>query len=62
MCRAAVMTETTECVQTGVRLEKFMLKVLRSSADQLNMSLGGLPEGTTLRCFESKVLGRYAVF
>lgn len=43
-----------ERVQTGVRLEKSMLKVLKAIAEQKDMSLGGLLEGIVLHVFEGK--------
>jgi hypothetical protein len=44
-----------ERVQTGVRLEKRMLKVLKAIAEQKDMSLGDLIEGIVLHAFEGKV-------
>ncbi len=44
-----------ERVQTGVRLEKRMLKVLKALAEQKDMSLGDLLEGIVLHAFEGKV-------
>jgi hypothetical protein len=41
-------------VQTGVRLEKRLLKVLKSLAAYLDMSLGDLLEGIVLHTFEGK--------
>ena len=41
-------------VQTGVRIEKQLLKVLKALAEQLDMSLGDLIEGMALHCFEGK--------
>jgi hypothetical protein len=43
-----------ERVQTGVRLEKRMLKVLKAIAEQKEMSLGDLLEGIVLHAFEGK--------
>jgi hypothetical protein len=43
-----------ERVQTGVRLEKGMLKVLKAIAEQKEMSLGDLLEGIVLHAFEGK--------
>jgi len=45
---------TIQRVQTGVRLEKSMLKVLKSLAEYLDMSLGDLLEGIVLHAFEGK--------
>ena len=44
-----------ERVQTGVRLEKRMLKVLKAVAEQKDMTLGDLLEGIILHVFEGKV-------
>jgi len=43
-----------ERVQTGVRIEKRMLKVLKAVAEQKDMSLGDLLEGIVLHAFEGK--------
>jgi hypothetical protein len=43
-----------ERVQTGVRLEKRMLKVLKAVADYHDMSLSDLLEGIVLHAFEGK--------
>lgn len=43
-----------ERVQTGVRMEKRMLKVLKAVAEQKDMTLGDLLEGIVLHAFESK--------
>lgn len=48
------MSKTIERVQTGVRIEKRILKVLKGLAEQLDMSLGDLLEGMALHCFEGK--------
>ncbi len=40
--------------QTGVRLERRLLKVLKALATELNMSLGDLIEGIVLHTFEGK--------
>ena len=47
-------TVLVERVQTGVRLEKRMLKVLKALADSLDISLGDLLEGIVLHAFEGK--------
>ena len=44
-----------ERVQTGVRLEKRMLKVLKAFAELKDISLGDLLEGIVLHAFEGKV-------
>jgi hypothetical protein len=43
-----------ERVQTGVRLEKRMLKVLKAIAEQKDLTLGDLIEGIVLHAFEGK--------
>ena len=43
-----------ERVQTGVRLEKRLLKVLKALADYHDISLGDLLEGIVLHAFEGK--------
>jgi len=43
-----------ERVQTGVRMEKRMVKVLKALAEYLDISLGDLLEGIVLHSFESK--------
>ena len=43
-----------ERVQTGVRIEKRLLKVLKGLAAYLDMSLGDLLEGIVLHAFEGK--------
>jgi hypothetical protein len=43
-----------ERVQTGVRLEKRMLKVLKALADYHDITLGDLIEGIVLHAFEGK--------
>jgi hypothetical protein len=43
-----------ERIQTGVRLEKRLLKVLKGLAECLDMSLGDLIEGIVLHAFEGK--------
>jgi hypothetical protein len=44
-----------ERIQTGVRMEKRMLKVLKALAEQKDMTLGDLLEGIVLHAFEGKV-------
>lgn len=43
-----------ERVQTGVRLEKRLLKVLKALAELYDLSLGDLLEGVVLHAFEGK--------
>ena len=47
-------TLIVERVQTGVRLEKRMLKVLKALADSLDITLGDLLEGIVLHAFDGK--------
>ena len=49
-----IMPEMIERVQTGVRIEKKLLKVLKGLAEHLDISLGDLLEGMSLHCFENK--------
>src|ERR1700736_185311 len=42
-----------ERVQTGVRMEKRMVKVLKALAEYLDISLGDLLEGIVLHAFEN---------
>jgi predicted DNA-binding ribbon-helix-helix protein len=43
-----------ERVQTGIRLEKRMLKVLKALAEYLDITLGDLLEGVVMHAFENK--------
>jgi len=43
-----------ERVQTGIRIEKRLLKVLKGLAEVLDISLGDLLEGIVLHNFEGK--------
>jgi hypothetical protein len=54
MDRPAGSFVEVERVQTGVRLEKRMLKVLKALAELKDMSLGDLLEGIVLHAFEGK--------
>ena len=45
---------TVERVQTGVRVEKRMLKVLKALAEYFDISLGDLLEGIVLHAFEGR--------
>jgi hypothetical protein len=47
-------TVEVERVQTGVRIEKRLLKVLKAVAELKDMSLGDLLEGIVLHAFEGK--------
>jgi len=45
---------SVERIQTGVRIEKRLLKVLKALAEYKEMSLGDLLEGIVLHAFEGK--------
>lgn len=47
-------TQLIERTQTGVRLEKSLLKVLKGLAEYCEISLGDLLEGIVLHAFEGK--------
>ena len=51
---AAPVTRIVERVQSGVRLEKGLLKVLKGLAEYLDLSLGDLLEGIALHALENK--------
>ena len=44
-----------ERMQTGMRMEKRMVKVLKALAEYLDMTLGDLIEGIVLHAFDGKV-------
>jgi hypothetical protein len=46
--------KTIDRVQTGVRIERRILKVAKGLAEALDMSLGELLEGVLLHSFEGK--------
>lgn len=50
------MAETIkiERIQTGVRMEKRLVKVMKGTAEYLDMSLGDLLEGIVLHAFDGK--------
>ena len=52
--QAAAALVEVERVQTGVRLERRMLKVLKAVAELKDLSLGDLLEGIVLHAFEGK--------
>src|SRR5436190_16599573 len=52
--KSAAPSLTIERVQTGVRIEKRLLKVLKALADYHDLSLGDLLEGIVLHSFEGK--------
>jgi hypothetical protein len=41
-------------IQTGVRIERRIVKVMKALAERLDMSLGELVEGVMLHAFEGK--------
>lgn len=45
---------TIERAQTGLRIERNLLKVLKGLAEYLDVSLGELVEGIALHAFEGK--------
>jgi hypothetical protein len=45
---------TVERIQTGVRMERRILKVLKALAAYKNMTLGDLLEGIVLHAFDGK--------
>jgi hypothetical protein len=45
-----------ERVQTGVRMEKHLLKVLKAVAELKEITLGDLLEGIVLHAFEGKIV------
>lgn len=54
MSAATGETHVVERVQTGVRIEKRLLKVLKAFAEYRDMSLGDLLEGILLHAFDGK--------
>ena len=49
-----VINPKIERTQTGIRIEKRLLKVLKALAESLDMTLGDLNEGIALHSFENK--------
>lgn len=47
-------SKTISRVQTGLRLEKRILKVLKGLAEHFDISMGDLVEGIALHSFEGK--------
>jgi hypothetical protein len=47
--------KTIQRVQTGVRIEKRLLKVLKGLAEYLDISVGDLLEGVLLHSFDHKL-------
>ena len=54
MAKKAKQKLRVERVQTGVRMEKRIVKVLKGLAEYHDMSLGDLLEGVVLHAFEGK--------
>jgi hypothetical protein len=52
--RESSLSVEVERIQTGVRMEKKMLKVLKAVAELKDMSLGDLLEGVVLHAFQGK--------
>jgi predicted DNA-binding ribbon-helix-helix protein len=50
----AVKTIEIERIQTGVRMERRLVKVLKALAEYKNLTLGDLLEGIVLHAFEGK--------
>jgi len=48
------MPRVVQRAQTGVRIEKSLLKVLKGTAEYCDISLGDLLEGIVLHAFEGK--------
>lgn len=48
------MSKRIERVQTGIRIEKSLLKVLKATAEYTDLTLGDLIEGIVLHAFEGK--------
>jgi hypothetical protein len=48
------LTHPVERVQTGVRIEKRLLKVLKAFAEYHDLTLGDLLEGIVLHAFDGK--------
>lgn len=51
---AGIRRYTVERVQTGVRMEKRLLKVLKALAEYHDLTLGDLLEGIVLHAFDGK--------
>ena len=54
LLEATAPTKSVQRVQTGIRLEKRILKVLKGIAEYHDMYLGDLLEGMCLHSFENK--------
>jgi hypothetical protein len=53
-CYIVTVVTNVERTQTGLRLEKNVLKVLKGLAEYLDISLGDLVEGIALHAFDGK--------
>jgi hypothetical protein len=53
-CMTGPSSLVVERVQTGVRMEKRLLKVLKAFAEYKDMTLGDLLEGIVLHAFDGK--------
>jgi hypothetical protein len=54
MANTRAKKTVVERVQTGIRIEKRILKVLKATAELTDMSLGDLLEGIVLHAFDGK--------
>lgn len=54
-------SKTIERVQTGVRIEKRLLRVLKGLSEHLSISVGDLLEGRTLRRTVTRARNKVAV-
>jgi len=54
MAKTTKKDPVVERVQTGVRMEKRLIKVLKGLAEYLDMSLGDLLEGICLHAFDGR--------
>ena len=55
MPRSPAEPTPVERIQTGVRLEKRLVKVLKALAEHKDVSLGDLLEGIVLHAFEGRI-------
>jgi hypothetical protein len=60
MDMAAGQKHVIERVQTGVRMEKRLLKILKTLADYHDLTLGDLLEGIVLHAFDGKCAFQHA--
>jgi hypothetical protein len=54
MAKTTSETIEVERVQTGIRIEKRLLKVLKGLSEYVDLSLGDLLEGVVLHAFDGK--------